>query len=93
MRRGTTGADSRDVKKVIGFVLETSDEERDAMFPWHIARAMRNRIEKSNDSTITVNNSHISMILEGIVRMYDEEDIDREVRSSMKDLHEQVSEE
>lgn len=88
----TTNADMEDVKKVVYFVLEVPDEEKDATFPWHIARAMKNRIEKSDDSEITVNNSHIRMIISGILRMYDEDNIDKDVRLSMKKLHGQVSE-
>lgn len=88
----TTNADVEDVKKVISFVLETPDEERNAIFPWHIARAINNRIEKSDDSKITVNNSHIRMIVSGILRMYDEDNIDEDVRLSIRRLHGQISE-
>lgn len=78
-----------DLERVISFVSELEDHKYDPMFPWHIGRAIRNRVAKTDDDEeqITVNNSHMRMIINGVLRMVDEEDIDEETKDSMENIH------
>lgn len=84
-----------DLEQVMSFVSDLEDDKDDPMFPWHIGRAIQNRVVKTNDDEeeITVNNSHMRMIINGVLRMVDEEEIDEYTKNSMENIYSNINDE
>lgn len=81
-----------DLERVMSFVSDLEDDKYDPMFPWHIGRAIQNRVAKTdNEEEITVNNSHMRMIINGVSRMVDEEDIDEDTKNSMENIYSTIN--
>jgi hypothetical protein len=86
--------DADDVEEVVNFVLDSQKSPSDhPMLPWHIVRSIKNRLEKRGKDvdTITVNDSHMNMIISGVSRIFDEEDISEDTKHTMKRLHTEVN--
>lgn len=93
MGKKCSTVDADAVEKVINFVLNSQKNPSSyPTFPWHIARAIKNRLEngRENTGTITVNNSHMRMIINGATRIFDEEDVNEDTKQAMKRVNSKV---
>lgn len=86
--------DADDVEEVVNFLLDAQKNPSDyPMLPWHIVRSIKNRLEKRGKDvdTITVNDSHMKMIITGVSRIFDEEDISEDTKRTLERLYAKVN--
>ena len=94
MKGETSNVNVEDLQNIMELVSELSEDKyQNQMFPWHIGRAIRNRLHKKDDeeTKITVNDSHMRMIIKGILRMRDKEEIGENAKESMEKVYQRIS--